>query len=332
MARAPKPWFRKDRNAWFVTIAGKRHNLGKDRALAFQRFHQLMAEPQKQAVRSDSVAALIDLYLEWLQKNRSAGTYNWYMHFCQSFINSIPANLQITDLKPFHVQEWLDARNDSSDSTKRGCITAVKRPFAWAEKQGYIDRSPIAHVEKPQEGRREQIVSSDELKKILSLAPDEPFQDVLHVAWEVGPRPQEIVNVEARHVDIKNARWVFPKEESKGKKHPRVIYLTDKALQITKRLLLKHPEGKLFRNVDGNPWKSTAINSRFVRLKVKLGKKYCLYLFRHSYATRLLEAGVDCLTVSMLLGHRDTNMLARVYSHLGLNPQHLREQAKRAAG
>lgn len=187
-------------------------------------------------------------------------------------------------------------------------------------------------MEKPQEGRREQIITSKESKEILSLVPDDSFRDILQVAWEVGPRPQEIVNVEARHVDLENARWVFPKEESKGKKHPRVIYLTDKALQITRRLLLKHPEGKLFRNVDGNPWNKSAINSRFLRLKKKLGKKYCLYLFRHSYATRLLEANVDCLTVSILLGHRDTSMLARVYSHLGLNPQHLLQQAKRAAG
>lgn len=90
MARTPQPWYWKKHKAWFVTIAGHRHSLAKDRKLAIQRFHQMMAEPQKQTVGSDSVAAIIDLFLEWIQKNQSAGTYDWYLHFCQSFVDSIP--------------------------------------------------------------------------------------------------------------------------------------------------------------------------------------------------------------------------------------------------
>lgn len=41
MARSPKPWYRRERKAWFVTIDGKRHNLGPDRKAAFKRFHEL---------------------------------------------------------------------------------------------------------------------------------------------------------------------------------------------------------------------------------------------------------------------------------------------------
>ncbi len=31
MARQPKPWYRKDRDSWFVTVGGTRHNLGADK-------------------------------------------------------------------------------------------------------------------------------------------------------------------------------------------------------------------------------------------------------------------------------------------------------------
>ena len=47
MARIPKPWFRDDRQTWFVTIRGERHNLGPDEQEAKRRFHQLMAEKPK---------------------------------------------------------------------------------------------------------------------------------------------------------------------------------------------------------------------------------------------------------------------------------------------
>ena len=54
------------------------------------------------------------------------------------------------------------------------------------------------------------------------------------------------------------------------------------------------------------------------------GTKWCLYHFRHSFATRMLEAGTDALTVSALLGHTDGAMLAKVYSHLSKNGAYLR--------
>jgi hypothetical protein len=44
MARSPKPWYRDDRQAWFVTIRGERHNLGPDEQEAKREFHELMAE------------------------------------------------------------------------------------------------------------------------------------------------------------------------------------------------------------------------------------------------------------------------------------------------
>ncbi len=40
MVRQPKPWFRKHRSYWFVTIAGKGFNLVPDKEAAFQRFHK----------------------------------------------------------------------------------------------------------------------------------------------------------------------------------------------------------------------------------------------------------------------------------------------------
>ena len=44
MPRIPKPWFRKDRQAYFVTINGVRHNLGPDKKQAERLYHELMAK------------------------------------------------------------------------------------------------------------------------------------------------------------------------------------------------------------------------------------------------------------------------------------------------
>lgn len=327
--RFPKPWYRESRGVWYVTLYGKQHNLGSDREAAFARYRELIsAQKQPVVVAGESVACVIDRFLDWAQKHRARGTYEWYRDRCQSFLRVHP-RLTVTELRPFHVQEWVDSHAGWSDGHKRGCIIAIQRPLRWALKMGYIEQNPIAHIEKPAPGRREEYISPDNYSQILDHVSDHAFSDLLRVAWSCGPRPQELRKVEARHVDLDNARWVFPSEESKGKKRVRIVYLTDDALDLTSNLMAKNLDGPLFRNLRGAPWTKDAVNCRFARLKSKLGKKYCLYLFRHSFATRMLESGVDALTVAILLGHSDTTMLGKVYQHLSHNPAHLRDQLKR---
>ncbi|MCB0337346.1 MAG: tyrosine-type recombinase/integrase, partial [Bdellovibrionales bacterium] len=203
--------------------------------------------------------------------------------------------------------------------------------------------------------------------------------------------PQESLRVENRHVDLNHNRWVFPQSEAKCKKGPRIVYLTDEALAVTKRLYEpKRPHQRLFRNSADRPWTTEAINCFFDRLQERMGKqalkdagyevppkeidrmiaklnptclvkgtlhtkskaelkaeakrkllrtkarsaapRYCLYALRHSWATNALKAGVDALTVAILMGHRDPSMLARTYQHLGHSPEHMFQQAQKAVG
>jgi integrase len=69
---------------------------------------------------------------------------------------------------------------------------------------------------------------------------------------------------------------------------------------------------------------------RVAELARQHGTKWYLYHFRHSFATRMLEAGMDALTVSALLGHADGAMLAKVYSHLSRNGTYLRDAVNAA--
>src|ERR1700676_1928382 len=92
MARSPKPWFRKDRQCWFVTIDGQRHNLGSNEKLAKQKFHELMASPSPRlAVPATglTVAEVFDKYLDWCKRHRASATYKWYKKRIQSFVDYI---------------------------------------------------------------------------------------------------------------------------------------------------------------------------------------------------------------------------------------------------
>lgn len=393
MPHFPKPFFRASRGLWYVQIDGKQVNLGNDRDAAFVRYHQLMGAPKQPIqlpIAGEPVVGIIDEFLDWCQKHKARDTYRWYVRRTQPFVLSISPALTVAELKPIHLTRWVDSHPNWNNGTKRGSIIAVVRAFNWAEKQGLIDRNPLRGVEKPEAGVRELVLTQTEFDLLLRHVKDQAFRDLLTAAWETGARPQELLRVEARHVDLAHARWVFPKQESKGKKRSRTVYLNDRALEITCRLMLRSPSGPIFRNSEGTPWTPYAVNCRFRRLRVEMGltriaaeaveidvqavlklaeemirerkpdfdskapiptrtvkkarrlvarklalnyvPKYCLYTFRHSFATRLLESGVDALTVSTLLGHADMTMLSRVYSHLIQKPVFLREALQKVSG
>ena len=393
MSRFPKPFFRPARQLWYLQVGGKQINLGPDREAAFERYHELMIEVRRQGTVSPAasqssllVVELIDKFLDWVEKHRSPDTYEWYRYRLQRFAEK-HKTLTISDLRPFHVQLWVDGYK-LSQTSRRNYLRTMKRCMQWALRQGYIEKHPLQNLEVPAGERRETSVSEAEYAALLEANRDDSFRDLMIVTWETGCRPQESLRVEARHVDAMHHRWVFPKSETKTKKGVRVVYMTPKAWEIVERLVAQYPTGPIFRNIRGIPWTTEAVNCGFNRLRYRLGKakakeedleisekelrafvatlrkdrvvagrrrvktekellqearhkirerrcrksmpNYSLYALRHAWATRALQKGVDPLTTAILMGHSDPSMLARVYQHLSLNPDHLRSQAAKA--
>jgi len=340
MPHFPKPFFRPARGLWYVQISGKQINLGADQDAAFKTYHGLMQQsdaagspPPDPRPSAPLVVVLVDEFLDWCEKNRASETYDWYKDRLQSFCKSIPQELATDQFKPHHVQKWVDGYGtDLASGTRRNLIASIKRAMKWSEEQGYIDRSPLRHMKKPGCGRKEQVVTTEQFNALLAWAKTPDFNDLVTVTWETGCRPQESLRVEARHVDLAGNRWVFPAEESKGKRTPRVIYLTPKAVEITRRLMDKWKTGPLFRNADDCKWTPFATNCRFRRASKTVGVKISLYALRHTWINRMLIKGVDAFTVAVLAGHSDPSMLAKHYAHLSQAPGYLFQQAQRAAG
>lgn len=219
----PKPWFRKSRGVWMVQIAGVQHNLGPDQEQAFRLYHDLMRQPAKKQVVGDSVVAIIDRYLDLCQEHRAAETYEWYRYRVQLFVTYIDKTLTVGRLKHFHIDDWLREHPDWSSGTKHGMVRSAQRALRWATRKGYIERSPITDYEKPRPGKRNVVITPERFDQILRLVRKQPFRDLLTITWETGCRPQESLVVEARHVDLANARWVFPADEAKTS--PNSLYV-----------------------------------------------------------------------------------------------------------
>ena len=195
MAHYPKPFFRPTRGLWYVQIAGKQFNLGNAEAAAFEAYHALMQQHCKRPNVPPTLASsparpaitILDEFLDWCEKHRAPETYRWYKDRINSFCKTLEPTLPVDQLRPHHVQKWVDDYGvPLASGSRRNLIASVKRGMKWAEEQGYIERSPIAHLKKPACGRKEQVVSLAEFEALLARYKDQEFKDLLTVTWETG--------------------------------------------------------------------------------------------------------------------------------------------------
>ncbi len=330
MGRRNEPWFWEARGEWFVKINGKRERLGADKDEAFRQFHKLKSQdPKQQSVTDDSLVAILDAFLDWTHENRAEHTYLGYKAKIESFCKMYPT-ITIKELTTTHVTNWINNQSEWNSTTKRNAITAIQRSLNWATKNRGLERNPIKGMEKPEAKRRTETLTPEEFELILANTPDQQFRDLLIVSWDVGARPQEIKTLEARHVDLAKSRAVLLTEESKGKRQPRALYFpTERTMEIITRLVAEHPDGKIFRNKRKTPWTRHSVKCRFARLESKLGRRYTQYMFRHTWISRKIVAGVDSHVVAKLSGHSDTSMIDRVYSHAADDYSYMLEQAKK---
>ena len=342
--RAPKPWFRKQNKTWYVEIGGRQVNLGKDKRLANEKFRKLMADYRPGTVTSrHTVRQVGQAYWEWLKRNRAESTCTRRHPILESFCKSVRAGLRASELLPLHVERWLSENDRKKVSTggARGAkqagdrlspttinnyIATIKGMMNWAESMGYVDRNPIAKMKKPAARIRQHFVPADMWQTVLSSAKDEAFRDYLTVMLSTGARAMEMRVFEAKHFD--GNKFVLAIEASKGKKRSRVVYLPDDALAVVERLIKEYPDGPLFRNADGEPWTKNAVVCRFRRLRDKLKMPgLTATTLRHSYAHHRLTIGQDALTVSKLMGHTSTQMLATRYGHVEANADYMASAA-----
>jgi integrase len=265
--RTPTPWFRKQNQTWYVQVDGRQINLGKNKKDAFAEYLRLMHLGVPKG--DQTVRQILDAYWNWAKSNLAEETCKPRMRFLASFGRSVAQSLKATDVRPYHVQKWIDDnKRIKSPTTVSDRITLIKGVMNWAVSMGYIESNPIAGMPKPSRVVRQDFLPPDTWQTVLDLATDQQFRDFLTVMLLTGTRVREIFKFEAKHLD--GARLVLPISKSKGRKRSRIVYLPPEALEIVERLVEQCAEGELFRNQKGAPWNRDSIRCRFRRLKREL--------------------------------------------------------------
>ena len=324
---------RPDSPTWWMSLQvnGQRIRLNtmvEDRQLAKDLFCAWKAEVARTrwlgAPNPDGdhiVAELITQYLKMVTPRKSSDSQQRDRIILARFTTRW-GTLLVRDLTALLIEEYLAERLvQVSFATVSKELGVLKAAFHCAVRWGWARHSPFVGIALNQEGTaRTRWLSEDEETRLLVHCPPR-HRDIIIVGLDTGLRPGNLVRLQCAWLQPTGTCLIIPREQTKTKTLPITIPLTMRAADIIHRYLESTRFEHLFVSNAGRPYTCAEVNRTLQHAAVKAGlSDICLYTLRHTFISRLVQAGVSLPEVAALAGHRDIRMTMR-YAHLA--PQHL---------
>jgi integrase/recombinase XerC len=264
----------------------------------------------------DSESRYLNDYLEHLThiKKFSPHTVKAYRQDIQQFFDYFEENNMAVDkntIRDYISVIFLRTKNKATISRK---IYALKSFYGYLVKQGKLAKNPFDAVSSPKnEKKLPEILTENEMSAFLDKLPEETFLQVRNKAvfeflYATGLRISELVNL--RITDI-NFTDDMVRVLGKGKKE-RIVPFNEQAKSMLlkyldrARLQFKKPVDYIFLNAWGRKITERAIelilHKTFIEM-MESNKSVYPHLFRHSFATHLLQRGANLRVIQELLGH-----------------------------
>jgi site-specific recombinase XerD len=226
------------------------------------------------------------------------------------FLGRSPDMAEGEDLRVFQVRQ---REQGVQPPTMNGAVAALRFFFTTT-----CDRPEMARhlrlVKQPQ--KLPVVLTQEEVLLLLEAAPGLKYKAALGVAYGAGLRVSEVSNLKVS--DIDSERRVLRVEQGKGKKD-RNGMLSPRLLELLREWwLVGQPTTWLFPGRDPLLPITTRQLYRVVRdtaAAVGIEKRVSPHTLRHSFATHLLEQGVDIRVIQVALGHSKLDTTAR-YAHV----------------
>jgi len=232
-----------------------------------------------------------------------------------AFLDRSPETATADDIRRF--QLFL-IESGASICNRNRIMTGVRFLFRVTLRRHDL-AAEIYHLKEPQ--KVPVVMSQDEIKRLLAMAANIKLRAMLSLAYGCGLRAGEVVRLKVG--DIDNAQNIIRIVQAKGRKDRNVMLPAD-TLGLLRRWWknrprhqdrdVARPERWLFpgRN-PGRPLSTRQFARLFQETVKKAGitKPVSLHCLRHSFATHLLERGVDIRVIQALLGHDKLETTAR---------------------
>lgn len=298
-----------------------------------------------------SLGEYLSLWLEAAAAQVSPDTFYTYEVAVRKHLIPLLGGLRLRDLKPLHVQLYiahalkrgrLDGRGGLGKRTVQYHYRVLYEALQHAVDMEILSRNPVAAVEPPVPGRKEQrVLAPEQVAACLEAIRDTGiYRAPIFLAFTTGMRRGEILGLRWEDVDLargllmvrqvlKRRKGQFFFEKPKTEKSRRTVVLPGAAVEFLKEHKRAQEErkramGGAYREYglvccrrDGTPIVPSSLTTYF-RGWVRRHPEFAGMTFhslRHTHATLLMAAGVHPKIVSERLGHSSIEITLQLYTH-----------------
>lgn len=264
----------------------------------------------------DNNRKYLDDYMDHLKNILffSSNTIRAYNQDINQFFDYIKENkLKVNkdNIRDFISDIFLRSKNKATIARK---IYAIRSFYAFLLSRGKVEKNPFDGIRTPKIDKKlPEILTEKEMGEFLDNIPSDGFLNIRNKAlfellYATGLRVSEISNIKVSDID-KRERLI--RVLGKGKKE-RIVPFNKKSLDLInvyQEEIFKKFGNKteyIFLNYKGAKISERSIERILAKLFLEVtgsGKKVFPHLFRHSFASHLLQRGANLRVIQELLGH-----------------------------
>ncbi|MGB9721069.1 MAG: site-specific tyrosine recombinase/integron integrase [bacterium] len=266
-------------------------------------------------LRKGDIEGFEGLKRELITRKYSHKTIKCFLYFNRDFLNFTgkePQDINENDIKDYLL--YLAEEKQSATSTLNQAINALKFYYGTMLKKKFL-----YEIKRPRKDKKLPVVlSKEEVANIFSAIDNVKHKSILMLTYSAGLRVSEVIKLKPEDIDSK--RKLIHIKGAKGRKD-RYTLLSILALNTLREYYRKEkPKQWLFPswNVEKH------INTRTVQKifmmackKAGIKKEVTVHSLRHSFATHLLESGIDLRYIQELLGHKSSKT-TEIYTHVSI--------------
>jgi integrase/recombinase XerD len=261
------------------------------------------------------------------------------------FLKNLETEIKISKLSPFTVRNYVffnskllkhakkepdqieeqdiknylaDKLNDKATGSTILALAAIRYAFT-----AILKKDPTLNIKRPKkDDKLPTVLTKEETKALIEAAETKKSKLIISLLYSGGLRVSELTNLKIENLDFEKAQG---KVSGKGSKE-RVFFFSKNLAHEIKEYLEKkqfeQPEHQIIYIFPSTIDKTKPITPRNVQRIIKraakkagIQKKVTPHTLRHSFATHLLESGVDIRKIQVLLGHKRIDTTT-IYTHV----------------
>lgn len=262
-------------------------------------------------------------YLSWVQANKKPTTYLKAVGVLRHLTTTF-GSMKLSALTAWQIEQYKKSRKDAGKAPAtvnvelRFLKALLNKAIAWQ----HLTDNPSRTVKSlPQANERTRFLSTEEEARLLAAC-SPALRRVVEVGLLTGFRHNELLHLRSQDIDFTHATVSVAACYSKNNESRTLPMGERLQTLLTEAVHPPRTEPRALCTPSGTPWTSSAFSLAFRQAAQTAGIEDCTpHTLRHTFASRLVMAGVDLRTVQELLGHKDIKMTLR-YAHL--SPSHKR--------